>query len=360
MIIKVSQNKNLYLFHKVSLLGISLSIKQLSVMLKSGLGMTDALQVLAKQTPDPKLKNTYQKVLNDVQSGRTLGQSMKIYPGIFPPIVTSITEVGEEGASLETNLGFVSDYLRHEYELQRKIKGAMFYPIIIVLLTLAELLGMVYFILPKLESLFTAFEDIPRFTQIVLDIAAFLRSNMPAIIVVILIAILIVHYLLKTVIGKHFKDKLALKFPIIKELNKNIILSMLARTLRILLQSGIPLENAVLIAQSTIGNSVYESILSKVHTDIKSGRYLSDTLSVHMDNFSPTYVKLIEIGEQTGTLEENLEYLYDLYASEVQDMTNNLATIIEPLLLIFMGLIIGLLAIIIIGPIYQLTGSINA
>jgi type IV pilus assembly protein PilC len=138
------------------------------------------------------------------------------------------------------------------------------------------------------------------------------------------------------------------------------MLTYFARTLGALLESGIPLENGLAITQNTIQNSLYKKTLTKVQNELKTGKNLSASLIKYPKYFPLTYVKLIEIGESTGTLEENLDYLYELYSEEVTDMTNNFATVIEPLLLIFIGLMIGSLALIIIAPIYQLTGSINA
>lgn len=360
MIIKLSEKKSIYLFSPVSVLDVALAIKHLAIMLKSGLGIDESITVLANQSPDQRIKNAFHDILKNLQAGKTLAESMKTHKEIFSDIIISIIEVGEEAGSLEQNLLFLADYLKKDYELQRKIKGAMFYPLIVLALTVVELLGVIYFILPKLETLFLGFDNIPRFTLFVLSASRFIRLNMVYIVITLLVLIVAVNRFLKTSAGHKLKDRISLNMPIIKELNRNIMLTYFARTLGALLKSSIPLENALTITQSTIQNSLYKKTLSKVQEELKTGKNLSASLIKYQKYFPLTYVKLIEIGESTGTLEENLDYLYELYTEEVTDMTNNFATVIEPLLLIFIGLMIGSLALIIIAPIYQLTGSINA
>jgi len=360
MKITLSKNKSIYIFSNISTLDVSLSIKHLGVMLRSGLGIEESIIVLATQTPDERIRLAYAGILENMHSGKTLAESMKEHKKIFSDIVVSIIAVGEEGATLEKNLNFLAEYLKKDYELQRKIKGALFYPFIVLALTVAELIGVIYFILPKLENLFMAFEGIPAFTLFVMNAARFFRNNVIFIVIGIVVVIFTINRLLKTTAGKKFKDRVALNFPILKKLNKNIVLTYFARTLGALLESGIPLERGLSITQSTVNNSLYAKKLERVQEELKTGKNLSASLAAYPKYFPVTYVKLIEIGEQTGTLEENLDYLYELYSEDVTDMTNNLATVIEPLLLIFVGLMIGGLALLIIAPIYQLTGSINA
>ncbi len=359
MVIELGKGKNLYLFHKVSPIAIALSIRHLSTMLKSGLPIDDALDVLLNQLEDKKLLEVYTQVLSDVRSGTTLADSMKKHPEVFSEVIISLIQVGEEAGTLEKNLNFLTDYLKKNYELGRKINGATTYPVIIIFFTMIEMLGVVYFILPKIESVFAGLAEMPAFTRFVLDLAAFIRANGQYILLVLFIFYVIFSRFMASKLGKKIKDRLGLVTPVFKEINKKTILATFARTLGILLESGVPLQKAMLIAQNTIGNEVYAKALSKIAEDVKSGKNLADSLSGYPKLFPVTYVKMIETGEKTAGLEENLNYLYDFYTDEVIDMTNNLTTLLEPLLLIFVGAMIGGLALLIITPIYQLTGSIN-
>jgi type IV pilus assembly protein PilC len=222
------------------------------------------------------------------------------------------------------------------------------------------MVGVIYFLLPKLESLFSAFKNTSSFTLFILGTASFIRANGIFILAGVIILIMIINRLLNTNRGKRFKDRVALAIPVMKNLNRNNILTTFSRSLGILLESGIPIQQAMSITSNTVGNSVYGKILDTVQKNIKIGKNLAYSMRLYPKYFPPTYVKMIEVGESTGSLEENLEYLYDFYAEEVEEMSNNLTTLLEPIMLIFVGLMIGALALIIIAPIYQLTGSIRA
>ena len=347
------------LFGKVSLINIILTIRHLSVMLKSGLALEDALKVLSERAPDQKLKDTYTDMLNDVRSGKTLGESMKNQRKVFSDIMISLIDVGEQGGTLEKNLVYLADYLKKNYELQKKVKNAMLYPIIVFVLTMVEMLGVVYFLLPKLESLFNSFKNPPEFTVFVLNASKFLRDNNLAIALIIIGMVIAMILFLRTKIGRKFKDYLLLNFPIIRGLTRANILTTFSKTLAILLQSGIPISKAIEISANTIENSYYQKALRVIFEDIKAGLNLAESMSKHEKYFPATFIKIVEIGENTGTLEDNLNYLYEFYRDDLEDMSNNISTLIEPLLLIFIGIMIGFLAIIIVGPIYQLTGTIN-
>jgi type IV pilus assembly protein PilC len=343
----------------VPTLDIVLSIRQISIILKSSLAIEDVLKSLTEQSFNPKLKRTYKLILADIQSGQSLSESMEKHPKVFSNIVISIIRAGEQGGMLEKNLVYLADYLKKDYELKKKVKGAMFYPIMVMGLTFVEAFGVIFFILPKLENLFSSFKNVPPFTKAMMSSTKYIRENVVMIGIILAVVLGLLIAFLKTKQGKIFKDNLALKMPILKKLTKHGILANFSRSLGILLDSGIPIMNALKISSDTVDNTVYSKILTDIHEQVKNGKSLTESLSRYPDYFPATFTKLIEVGERTGTLEENLMYLHEFYADDVEDMSNNLATLLEPFLLVFIGLMIGGLAILIIGPIYQLTGSIN-
>ncbi|KXK27432.1 MAG: Type II secretion system protein F [candidate division WS6 bacterium OLB20] len=359
MVLEVVKGKKIYILHKVSPLDIALSIRHLSIMLRTGLAIEDALKVMADQAIDEKLKEAYEEILLDVRSGMNLADAMRKHEDIFSEIIISIISIGEQGATLEKNLLFLADYLKKNFELQRKVKGALVYPMIVLAITVLEMTGVIFFILPQLEQLFASFENKSEFTVFVLNFAGFIRANGIAILGGAVILILIIMRLLKTEPGKRFKDSLGLKIPVMKTLAMNNMLTQFSRTLGILLESGMPIQTALKITADTVENYKYQLAIKDVYEGIKSGHNLADTLSTYPKYFPGTFVKMIDVGEQTGSLEENLNYLYDFYSEEVQEMSSNLTTLLEPLLLVFIGAMIGLLALFIIMPIYQLTGSIR-
>ncbi len=346
-------------FSGISKLIILVSIRNLYLMLKSGLALNEAVRTLTEQTPDERLARIYDEIANKIDEGMTLAESMRLYPKAFSDIIVSVVSVGEQGGTLEKNLLFLADYLKKAHTLGKKIQGALIYPAIVFLMTFVEMLGVIFLILPKLEELFSSFDDVPSMTKTILAGSQFIRENAIFLAGGLVVFIFLFTMFLRTKAGKRFKDIVSINIPVIKKLTKFNLLASFSRTLSILLETGIPLVNALDIATSTVSNTIYRNILEKVAADVKSGRSLADSLSDYEKYFPPTFVKLIEVGESTGTLEENLAYLYDYHAEEVEEMSNNLSTLLEPLLLIVIGGMIGLLAIIIVGPIYQLTGSIN-
>ncbi len=360
MIIQLSKDKNIYIFHKVSQLDIANSIRQLSIMLRSGMAIEESLEILVDQATDAMLKGALTTVLNDVKSGKPIAESMKKYPKIFSDIVVSIIEVGEKGASLENNLMFLAEYLKKMHDVQSKIKGAMVYPLVIMAMTFVEMIGLIYYFLPKLDSLYTSIDDPPIFTTVVLNLTTYIRTHTPLVAGVLIGTIILINVFLGTSLGKKFKDWLALNMPVFKRLTTTNILMTFSRTLGILLANGIPIQKALLITQETIGNQAYSKALTKASEDLKSGQNLAQVISYYPKLFPITYVKMIEIGEKTGSLEDNLKYLYELYTDEVNELTDNITTLLEPFMLIIIGGLVLVMALAVIAPIYQLTGSINS
>jgi type IV pilus assembly protein PilC len=186
-----------------------------------------------------------------------------------------------------------------------------------------------------------------------------IRTNWLPILLVIFGVVTAIIIFLKTKSGRKFKGWLALNFPILKKLFKSNILSSFSRTLSVLLASGIPLSKAMGITAATMSNYIYAEILTKVYSDIENGKDLSISLSGYPEYFNTSFTKMIDVGEVSGTLEDNLMYLHEYYSDEVTEMSSNIVTFVEPLLLILVGAIIGLLGVTILMPIYQLMGTIN-
>jgi len=351
--------KGQFYLKKVSQLDVSLAIRQMSLMLKSGLSIAEVLKAVSFQMTDMRLKIAFATVAEDVLNGKNVAKAMKKHPKIFKDLVVSVVSVGEQGGTLEKNLRFLTDYLKNEYLLNKKIKSALMYPAIVFSITVVEMFGMVFYILPSMEEMFKSFENIPAFTTFILGPSTFIRTNILAIVGILLVVALGIFLFFKTEIGKKFLDKFSLKFPVIKMITINSSLTSISRTFGILLESGIPIANAMKITSETIGNTVYATTLMDIYEEIKEGQNISTTLLEYPELFPHSFTQMIDVGESTGTLEENLSYLYDYHSNEVDDIANNLTTLIEPLLLVFIAGMIGMLAITIIGPIYQLTGSIN-
>jgi type IV pilus assembly protein PilC len=356
---KSALNQEFTLFHTVSQLDIALAIKHLSILLKSGVTIGEAVQVIGEQSNDSMLRKIFVEVRTNLNEGKTLSESLRKYPKVFSDTVVSIIMTGEQGATLEKNLIFLSDFLKKEYELNKKVKGAMVYPAIIFVMTISELLGMMLFILPQLETLFKGFNNIPPLTLAILGFSKFLKENGLYVLGGFGAFAVLFKLFTTTKPGAAFTDWVSLNFPVISRLNKTNMVASFSRTVSIMLESGIPLSTVIKGTVDTVNSGIYKKVLIQVQQDIEKGKTLAESLSTHPQFFDKTYVKMIEVSEKTGSLEDSLKYLYELYAEEVEEISTNLTTLLEPILMIFLGVCIGLLAITVIGPIYQLTSSIN-
>lgn len=355
----LNQEFHLFRSKKVSQLKLAFAIRNLSIMLKSGLALEGAMTILSEQLDDWYLREIFGEILVDNRNGISIADSMRKHPEAFSNLVISLVSSGEQGATLESNLLILADYLKKDHEMKQKVKGAMVYPLVVLGITSIELLGVVYFLLPKLDTLFSSFGNLPDFTKFVMDASKYIRENTVQILIVLVIVIFVILRFLKTKLGKKFKDNASLNFPVIKKLTKNNTLATFSQTFAILLQNGIPIIKAIKIASETTDNSVYGVALEDIRASMEGGQGLSDSMLKYEKLFPMTYIKMIEIGEETGSLPDTLTYIYEFYSEEAAEISNNLATLLEPILLIFIGVMIGGLAVIIIGPIYQLMSTIN-
>lgn len=344
---------------RVSTSNLLISIKSLAALLKASIPLSETVKTISEQSSDPNLNRIFKYLSEEIDKGSTLAESMRLFPKIFPETVSSVVEAGERGGSLENNLLFIAETIKKEWELNRKMKGAIIYPTIIITLTMVEFIGMIFIVLPKMESLFSTFPNIPPLTVFIMKTAHSIRSNWILILAIIASIIFSLIIFLKTKPGKKFKGWLAINFPILKTLFTSNILSSFSRTLSVLLASGIPLSKSLNISATTMSNFIYADILKKIHLSVEDGKDLSLSLAEYPKYFNKSFVKMIDVGEASGTLEDNLMYLHEYYSDEVTEMSNNIVTFVEPLLLILVGAIIGLLGVTILMPIYQLMGTIN-
>jgi type IV pilus assembly protein PilC len=346
-------------FDAVPDLNVAMAIRHMSVMLRSGISLDNTVQIMSEQSENPVLRKIFLSIHATIQKGVTLADSMRRFPKVFSSIIVSIIEVGEQGGGLDENLLFLSDYLKKRNDLNKKINGALLYPLIVFFLTAVEMSGVIFFILPKMETLFLTFKNIPPYVKNIMLVTRFVRLNWYWLALAGFSLILGTVLYFRTKHGHQTFSKLSLVFPILSKVVKLQILTSIARTIGVLMSNGIPLVRAVRITADTTSNTVYYALLHKIAIQVEQGKSLAAALEENRKYFPETFIKLIELGESSGTLEENLRYLYGFYSEELQELTTNMASLIEPLLLVFIGIMIGTLAIIIIGPIYSLTSAIN-
>jgi len=333
--------------------------RQLAVMLKAGLSLIEALASVKDQASSKRMKEIIEQVADRVNNGQTLAVSLEQYPKVFSGIFVGMVRVGEASGTLERNLDYIAEELEKDYELLRKVRSAMLYPVIVLSATFLLGIGMTIFILPKMVDMFNTFRlELPLATQIFLGIANFLVDYGLYVLVGLAVVAVLFRILLKMKVTRPFFHSIYLQLPIISKLLRNINLARLSRVLSTLLRSGVTINEGLVITAKVVGNVQYQQELKKAVTFVKRGKTLAAALA-HEKYIPPMVNKMISVGEKTGKLEESLAYLADFYEEEVNNTTKNLATVVEPILLIVIGIILGFLAVAIISPIYQFTGSLS-
>jgi len=346
-------------FARISALDKILLARHLSVMLKSGLSLTEALEAVQEQAASSKLKRIVRAVIHSVANGQSLSDSLARHGKVFSSVMINMIRIGEESGNLEKNLEHLAVQLEKDYELKKKIVSAMIYPMIILAATVLLGIVLTVFILPKLVDLFSTFRmELPFLTRVFLNIANFLVENGWIVLIVFIGLSVGLRILVKSNFARPFFHKLILNLPIANKLTKYLNLARFARALALLLQSGLTINEGLVITAGTLGNTHYARKLTQAADEVKKGKALASVLSE--EKYFPKLIgRMIDVGERTGKLQDSLFYIADFYEEEVDNKTKNLSTVIEPILLIVIGVVLGLLAAAVISPIYQFTGSLR-
>lgn len=337
----------------------ALLAKYLAVMQQSGLTITDSLTII-EDTAKGRMKKIIASVKKSVESGNTLSESLGRYPKIFSGIFQSSVYAGETSGTLADNLQHLSVQLQKENELSSKIKGAMLYPIVVLVAAFILSLAMSFLVLPKIIPLFEGLKtDLPVTTRALISFSHFVADHTLSLFVGIVAGVILLLLLLRAKFSRPVTNWLLLKIPVVKGIVKNTNLARSSRTLGTLLKSGLNIDEALVVTSNTVGNYYYQMSLKEISARVSKGSRLSNSLEEYRNLYPKMVNRMISVGEQSGNLEDTLLYLADFYEVEVDNSTKNLSTAIEPILLLFIGLVVGFLALSIITPIYNITGNIH-
>lgn len=338
---------------------ISRMARQFATMIEAGLPLVQSLEILSDQATSPALKDALSDVRERVQSGSTLAEALGKHPKIFDELFVNMVEAGEIGGALDTILLRLATYREKVDALRRKIKGAMYYPAVISVVAAGATLFLITFIVPVFAKLFEGFgAELPLPTKIVLAISDILRSNILLGIVILIGLSIGYRYLAKTPSGRLAIDRFKLKIPIMGDLLRKSIIARFSRTLGTLLNSGVPILDALEITAKTAGNKVIYNAIRRAVTAIAQG----DTIAQPLQDtgvFPPMVVQMISVGEKTGGLDEMLGKVADFYEDEVDAAVGALTSIIEPVVIVVMGLVIGFVLISMYLPMFDLIGVIQ-
>jgi len=342
-------------FNRVPLAEKMIFARHLAVMIGAGLSITRALETLASQTRNKAFSKVISQVSQDVQKGQPLAESMNKHPQIFSELFVNMVKVGETGGGLEDILKLLSHQLEKEYELNSKVRSAMIYPSVIIVFMLAIGILMMTMVVPKLMLIFQEMNaDLPITTQFIISLSGFLTQQwLPSLIFVVSL-VLAIRFLLKTKRGKMTFDAVLLRLPIFGDISKKINAARLARTLGSLIESSVPIVQGLQIVAGTMGNYYFRDSLVKAAEDVQKGNPLSKIIKTYPHLYPPTVNQMIEVGEETGTLGAILVKLADFYEEEVSNITKGMSAIIEPILMVVIGIAVGFFAISMIQPMYSI------
>ncbi|MFA6436646.1 MAG: type II secretion system F family protein [Candidatus Paceibacterota bacterium] len=349
------------MFNKVKTIEKVLFAKHLSLMLTSGVSLAQSVSELADQATTKAFKKILNELVEDIKKGSTIAGALGKYEKDFGNLFISMIKIGEESGTLEESLKHLSKQLEDNYNLKKKVKSAMMYPLLVLGATFAMGFGLAVFIMPKLIGFFKSLDvKLPLVTRIVLGTIGHLEKWGVFYIVGFIVFIILFRFVLKVKKVKLFFHRLLVEAPVFGSLVKKLNVAYFTRTLATLLKSGVTIVEALEISAATLGNLAYRETLEQASGKLRKGENLSSFLKKSPRLIPGMVSKMIEIGEKSGTLEETLFYVADFYEKDVDMATKNLADILEPMLLIIVGLVVGVVAISILMPIYQFTSSIQA
>ena len=332
--------------------------KNLSVMVKAGMPVPESLRMLQKETKSRALKKILEQVISDVSNGQFLSASFEKYHNIFGDLFINIIRVGESSGTLSENLNYLADELKKKGELKSKIIGALVYPIVVLVATFGITGMLTVLIFPKILPIFKTLNvTLPVTTQILIAVSNILTNHGLTAILTALASLVFLWLILKIQKVRDFYHHFLLRLPIFGTMIKDVNLANIARTLGLTMKSGVKIVEAISITTQTLSNLVYKEQLLKITENIQKGQTISEYLYPKPRLFPAMMAQMVSVGENTGNLSETLLYLSEFYEAELGDKTKNLSNILEPILMVVMGIIVGFVAISIITPIYEVTSS---
>lgn len=346
-------------FGRASVIDKMMFSRNLGVMIAAGLSIVKALEILSHQTKNKKFKKIIIALKDSVQKGNPLSEAMKNYPEVFSSLFTAMVRVGEESGQLSQSLKLVGEQLDRDHTLTKRIKGALIYPSIIVVAMLLVGVFMLIYVVPTLVSTFKELNmDLPISTKIVIFVSDLLVSHTIIVFAVLLLAAFSVIGFFRTERGKRIVSSILLRLPVFSTIVKKINSARTSRTLASLVSAGVNVLEALSITRDVLQNYRYKKVLEEARDIVQKGQPISEAFK-KADNLYPILVgEMMSVGEETGKLSEMLIRLADFFEEEVNTATKDMTTVVEPVLMIIVGLVVGFFAISMINPMYSMMGAV--
>ena len=333
--------------------------RQFSTMIDAGLPLVQSLKVLGDQQENPTFKDILRDINGSVQSGSTLSDSMRKYPKVFDELYCNLVAAGEAAGILDSILKRLSEYIEKAEKLKRKVKSALAYPTVVLMVAVAVIVLLLVAVIPVFEEVFSGLGSaLPPLTQFVVDLSNILVNNYIWVVSLLVVLVVGLKKFVKTEFGQRAVDTLGLKVPVFGDLMRKVAVAKFARTLSTMLQAGVPIIASLDIVASTAGNKVIEEAIIESRMAIAEGRALTDPL-LESGVFPGMVTSMIAVGEEAGALDSMLVKVADFYDDEVDAAVDAVTSLIEPLLIVFLGVTVGTVVIAMYMPIFGMGEAVN-
>jgi type IV pilus assembly protein PilC len=345
--------------YRISRMDMILFTRQLATFVGAGVPMSRALSTIAEETSSPLFKRVILRVLDDLERGQNLSEALGRHQAVFPDIYIDLVRVAELTGNLEGTLKQLAGYLRRDLNTVRRLQSAMIYPAVLLVLAVSVVIILVVFALPAFTKIFDEFHvPLPLPTRILLGIVSFIRVNLLAIGATLTVAGIGVGVILRTERGLYLKDQALIRAPVIGPIVLATILNRFARTLAIVLKAGVPLSQTFDAVIKGTGNRVFQLHLTRVKDQMQSGEGFSGPLTrTHL--FPPMLTQMVRVGEETGTLDTYLDQAGDFYEEDLDHRIRQMTALIEPVMTVTVGLVVGFVAVSLISAMYGLVGALK-
>jgi type IV pilus assembly protein PilC len=336
--------------------------RQLATLIDSGLPLLRGLTVLGRQEPNPVMKRTINTLADSVQTGSTFSESLQQFPKIFNKLYVNMVKAGELGGVLELVLNRLAEYQEKAQKLKNKIVAAMVYPIIVMVIAVGIMVFLMTVIVPKFEKIFEDMlgsrDKLPELTKWVIGFSRWMQSNILLILAITAGLIMLWQFIKSTKGGRRWIDSTKLKLPLFGDVQRKSAISRFSRTLGTLVTSGVPILQALNITRDTAGNVIVSNAITKVHDSVKEGESMVGPLE-SSKVFPPMVISMVDVGEETGQLPEMLLKVADVYEDEVDNSVSALTSMLEPLMIVVLAVVVGVIVLALFMPLIQIIQGIN-
>ena len=332
--------------------------QQLATLIEARVPIVSSLHTISEQIDNRYMRLIIREMGDDIEDGMSFSEAIAEHPDIFDSLTVNMIRAGEVSGSLQTSIGYVAQNIEKNYQLSSKIKGALYYPVFVIFVAFIIGFLVVTFILPRITVMIKDLDvPIPWYTSVLIWLGDFMNAYWWAVLLVVSAGVGGFIYYIRTEAGRREWELIILKIPVIGTLARNIYITRFSENLGILLNGGIPVVEALTIVSEVIGNRVFQKMVLKAADEVRAGGTMS-TVFVRMPDMPPIVSQMIRIGEETGSLADVLKSIGKFYSQEVDNMTRSLTTLIEPILIVLLGLGVGVLVVGVLMPIYNIAGQL--